>query len=203
MHVLLCAIKTTDAVVREVSTWEEMKSVIEVGGRARRVGSTQMNPESSRSHAIFCLDFTQITTKKCSAASEDPVRVRKSKICMVDLAGSERSGRDGSSVEQRKQGSAINVSLTALNRCIMALSGQEKENNGKGGGAANGRKNNPVVPYRDSQLTFLLKESLGGNAKTFMLATISPSIKCADETLSTLKYAATASKVITHTHVSQ
>lgn len=136
-----------------------------------------MNETSSRSHAIFTLMLTQRRLDKETGMSGEKV----SRISLVDLAGSERANATGATGTRLKEGALINKSLTTLGRVIAALASASQET-GKGGKAA-GEK----VPYRDSVLTWLLKDSLGGNSKTAMVAAISPADY--EETLSTLRYA--------------
>ena len=133
-----------------------------------------MNAESSRSHAVFTVLLTQETSKG------DLKGEKVSRLSLVDLAGSERASKTGAAGSRLKEGSNINKSLTTLGLVISALaSGKSK-----------------FVPYRDSVLTWLLKDSLGGNSKTAMIATISPAADNYEETLSTLRYADRAKKIV-------
>jgi kinesin family protein 13 len=161
---------------RSVNSYTEIEEQMLAGEKLRTVASTLMNATSSRSHAIFTITFTQTTVDPTSQVAHD----KTSKICMIDLAGSERADVSGTSGERLKEGSMINKSLTTLGRVISALS----------------KNSNERVPYRDSILTWLLKESLGGNAKTTMIAMVSPAAENYEETMSTLRYAESAKKVM-------
>lgn len=147
-----------------------------VGARNRRVGQTTMNRESSRSHSVFIL---QIQSKEIS---EGGTKTRTSRFNLVDLAGSERQRSTGAAGERLREAGNINRSLSALGKVIMGLVDQ-----------ASGKSRH--VHYRDSKLTFLLKDSLGGNSKTFMIATISPAEDSSFETLSTLQFAQRAKRI--------
>ncbi|RID72316.1 hypothetical protein BRARA_C04213 [Brassica rapa] len=163
----------------EVKTKEEMGSFLARGSLARATGSTNMNSQSSRSHAIFTITLEQKKISSCSStmtedAGED---ILCAKLHLVDLAGSERAKRTGADGMRLKEGIHINKGLLALGNVISAL-GDEKK-----------RKEGGHVPYRDSKLTRLLQDSLGGNSKTVMIACVSPADTNAEETLNTLKYA--------------
>lgn len=142
--------------------------VMTEGNRHRTVGATLMNAESSRSHSIF----TIIVEMSQNVDGRDVVR--RGKLNMVDLAGSERPSKTGATGARMKEGIKINLSLTALGNVISAL-----VESGKG----------KHIPYRDSKLTRLLQDSLGGNTKTVMIAAIGPADYNYEETLSTLRYA--------------
>ena len=196
-----------------VDSYETIASLIESGNATRHTAATKMNAQSSRSHALFILELVQVPRAAASAANS-----RKSIINLVDLAGSERSGAAGTSGARMEEGVNINKSLATLGRCINALAQREsppptakaapartpakspaagKAAAGKAaaGGAA-AKKPAAVVPYRDSVLTWLLRESLGGNAVSVMLATVSPADINFDETLSTLRYADAAKRIV-------
>ncbi|KAJ8459879.1 hypothetical protein OPV22_032805 [Ensete ventricosum] len=166
----------------EVKSKEEMASYLTRGAICRATGSTNMNNQSSRSHAIFTIYVEQkkVDSGSCSgmgnneAAGED---ILFAKFHLVDLAGSERAKRTGADGIRLKEGIHINRGLLALGNVISAL-GDEKK-----------RKEGGHVPYRDSKLTRLLQDSLGGNTKTVMIACISPADSNAEETINTLKYA--------------
>eukprot|EP00944_MAST-04C_sp_MAST-4C-sp1_P007392 g7392.t1 len=151
-----------------------------------------MNLESSRSHAVFTI-ILKSRSKEKGLRSDSCVR-------LVDLAGSERAKKSGATGERLKEGSNINKSLSALSEVIKALAKQSENNRkralGEGGSADDGTTN--FIPYRNSTLTWLLKESLGGNAKTVMLATVSPADYHYEETLSTLKYVERAKKIVSN-----
>ena len=151
----------------------ELKKIINESNKRRTMASTNQNQFSSRSHAIL-----QMTLEKKIKKSEDNYEIYFSKFLVVDLAGSERGMEKG---KRREEGVNINKSLFTLGNCLNILS--EKSNMGK------------FVPYRDSKLTRLLKDSLGGNILTVMLACISPCPSSYDETLSTLNYAFKAKKI--------
>ncbi|XP_074847628.1 kinesin-like protein KIF3C isoform X2 [Carettochelys insculpta] len=153
---------------------KEIEHVMNLGNQARSVGSTNMNEHSSRSHAIF------VITVECSEAGldgEDHIRVGK--LNLVDLAGSERQSKTGGPGERPKEASKINLSLSALGNVISAL--------------VDGKSTH--IPYRDSKLTRLLQDSLGGNAKTIMVATLGPASHSYEESLSTLRFANRAKNI--------
>ncbi|KAG7565137.1 Kinesin motor domain [Arabidopsis suecica] len=166
-----------------IATKEEMASCLEQGSLTRATGSTNMNNESSRSHAIFTITLEQMRKISSISVVKDTVDEDMgeeyccAKLHLVDLAGSERAKRTGSGGVRLKEGIHINRGLLALGNVISAL-GDEKK-----------RKEGAHVPYRDSKLTRLLQDSLGGNSKTVMIACISPADINAEETLNTLKYA--------------
>ncbi|EFH53996.1 KICP-02 [Arabidopsis lyrata subsp. lyrata] len=166
-----------------ITTKEEMASCLEQGSLTRATGSTNMNNESSRSHAIFTITLEQMHKIPSISVVKDTVDEDMgeeyccAKLHLVDLAGSERAKRTGSGGVRLKEGIHINRGLLALGNVISAL-GDEKK-----------RKEGAHVPYRDSKLTRLLQDSLGGNSKTVMIACISPADINAEETLNTLKYA--------------
>lgn len=135
-----------------------------------------MNETSSRSHAVFTLLLTQRRHDADVGIAGEKV----SRISLVDLAGSERANATGAIGTRLKEGALINKSLTTLGRVISALAGASS-------GGRSSKTNTDKVPYRDSVLTWLLKDSLGGNSKTAMIAAISPADY--EETLSTLRYA--------------
>ena len=150
---------------------------MELGAKNRSVGATQMNAESSRSHSVCLLNVHQ-------KDSNDESRNVFSKLNLVDLAGSERADRTGATGSRLKEGANINKSLSTLGSVINGL--VEK---------ASGKKKGVFIPYRDSKLTRVLQESLGGNSLCTMLATLSPAKLNAKETLSTLRYAARAKTI--------
>ncbi|KMT00214.1 hypothetical protein BVRB_1g020280 [Beta vulgaris subsp. vulgaris] len=163
----------------EVRTKEEMASYLTRGSLARATGSTNMNSQSSRSHAIFTIAMEQKKIAKCSEGPNGDTSddILSAKLHLVDLAGSERAKRTGADGMRLKEGIHINKGLLSLGNVISAL-GDEKK-----------RKEGGHVPYRDSKLTRLLQDSLGGNSKTVMIACVSPADTNAEETLNTLKYA--------------
>jgi hypothetical protein len=165
-----------------VSTYTEIQRLMDEGTAVRTVAATQMNATSSRAHTVFQITFT--TTVHDVETNKDMTRT--SRINLVDLAGSERVSKTGATGDQLKEGIGINKSLTALGDCIEKLA--RKANRKKGDKEVH-------IPYRNSSLTWLLKESLGGNAKTIMIAAISPSDDNYDESLSTLRYADRAKQI--------
>jgi len=152
----------------------DLRQVMEVGQKNRSVASTKMNNESSRSHSIFTIT---IETAETGTDAKDHIRVGK--MNMVDLAGSERQSKTGASGETLKEATKINMSLSALGNVISALVDSKSS----------------FIPYRDSKLTRLLQDSLGGNTKTVMCACIGPVDYNYDETLSTLRYAYRAKSI--------
>ncbi|KAL6633563.1 hypothetical protein ACP70R_026234 [Stipagrostis hirtigluma subsp. patula] len=158
----------------EVKSKEDMASYLARGSSSRATASTNMNRQSSRSHAIFTICVEQ---KRTSSSASSDYDILSSKFHLVDLAGSERAKRTGADGLRLKEGIHINKGLLALGNVISAL-GDEKK-----------RKEGAFVPYRDSKLTRLLQDSLGGNSKTVMIACISPADSNAEETINTLKYA--------------
>ncbi|XP_054089990.1 kinesin-like protein KIF13A isoform X2 [Zeugodacus cucurbitae] len=173
-----------------VSSYKDIDNLMTEGNKSRTVAATNMNAESSRSHAVFSVVLTQILTDQATGVSGEKV----SRMSLVDLAGSERAVKTGAVGDRLKEGSNINKSLTTLGLVISKLADQS---NGKKGG------NDKFVPYRDSVLTWLLKDNLGGNSKTVMVATISPSADNYEETLSTLRYADRAKRIVNHAVVNE
>ncbi|EYU25460.1 hypothetical protein MIMGU_mgv1a000623mg [Erythranthe guttata] len=161
-----------------VKTLKEMAYCLEQGSLSRATGSTNMNNQSSRSHAIFTITMEQMRIPNDNSINDCMAdEYLSAKLHLVDLAGSERAKRTGSDGLRFKEGVHINKGLLALGNVISAL-GDEKK-----------RKESLHVPYRDSKLTRLLQDSLGGNSRTVMIACISPADINAEETLNTLKYA--------------
>ncbi|XP_066596484.1 kinesin-like protein Klp98A isoform X2 [Prorops nasuta] len=157
------------------------------GNTHRTTASTNMNDVSSRSHAIFTITFVQAGFSDDNMPSETV-----SKVHLVDLAGSERANATGATGQRLKEGAHINKSLVTLGSVISALA----ELSSNDAVAAISVKRNCFIPYRDSVLTWLLKDSLGGNSKTIMIAAISPADCNYGETLSTLRYANRAKNII-------
>ncbi|CDW74930.1 chromosome-associated kinesin klp1 [Stylonychia lemnae] len=156
-----------------VISYDEIQQQIDVGTNNRTIGSTNMNATSSRAHTITTLTFKQ---KFFDKESGKPLNEKLSEINLVDLAGSERAASTGAQGDRLKEGSNINKSLMILGKVISTLAAKSK------GGPV-------VVPYRESKLTFILRNALGGNSKTAMIAALSPASVNYDETLSTLRYA--------------
>ncbi|KAK7151244.1 hypothetical protein R3I93_012242 [Phoxinus phoxinus] len=171
-----------------VASYKDIESLMSEGNKSRTVAATNMNEESSRSHAVFNIILTHTLRDLKTGTSGEKV----SKLSLVDLAGSERADKTGAGGERLKEGSNINRSLTTLGLVISALAEQ---------GA--GRNKSKFVPYRDSVLTWLLKDSLGGNSRTAMVATISPAADNYEETLSTLRYADRAKSIVNHAVVNE
>lgn len=168
-----------------VKDFNDIEHLMDEGNKARTVAATNMNETSSRSHAVFTLVVTQ--KKKDEETKLEAEKV--SRISLVDLAGSERANSTGATGSRLKEGANINRSLTTLGKVIAALAQASSEPSKTKKKAA--LEN--FVPYRDSVLTWLLKDSLGGNSKTAMIAAISPADY--EETLSTLRYADQAKKI--------
>ncbi|XP_030563413.1 kinesin-like protein unc-104 isoform X8 [Drosophila novamexicana] len=168
-----------------VTDYQDIHDLIDEGNKARTVAATNMNETSSRSHAVFTIFFTQ----RRHDTMTDLITEKVSKISLVDLAGSERADSTGAKGTRLKEGANINKSLTTLGKVISALaevSASKKKN----------AKKADFIPYRDSALTWLLRENLGGNSKTAMIAAISPADINYDETLSTLRYADRAKQIV-------
>ncbi|KAM9856532.1 kinesin-like protein KIF16B [Aulostomus maculatus] len=168
-----------------VQNYSDVEELMEAGNINRTTASTGMNDVSSRSHAIFTINFTQ--AKFDAEMPSETV----SKIHLVDLAGSERADATGATGVRLKEGGNINKSLVTLGNVISALADLSQD-----GVNTNLKKKSVFVPYRDSVLTWLLKDSLGGNSKTIMIATVSPADVNYGETLSTLRYANRAKNII-------
>jgi len=166
-----------DLCILIVKNKEAVMQLIDQGNTVRRVAATKMNDTSSRSHSVFTLRIEQRTIEELEGGVTKTSLV-KAKLNLVDLAGSERADKTGAVGDTLKEGANINMSLMALGNVINALSEM----------SAHKGKKKTHIPYRDSKLTRLLQESLGGNAATVMLAAISPADYNFDETLSTLKY---------------
>ncbi|KAK3326346.1 putative kinesin group protein [Apodospora peruviana] len=175
-----------------VGSFQEIEHLMDEGNKARTVAATNMNETSSRSHAVFTLMLTQ---KRFDPETKMEME-KAAKISLVDLAGSERATSTGATGARLKEGAEINRSLSTLGRVIAALADLSTGKKKKGG--ATGQ-----VPYRDSVLTWLLKDSLGGNSMTAMIAAISPADINYDETLSTLRYADSAKRIKNHAVVNE
>ncbi|EAT43769.1 AAEL004812-PA [Aedes aegypti] len=167
-----------------VTSYQDIHDLIDEGNKARTVAATNMNETSSRSHAVFTIFFTQRRVDKMTSLETEKV----SKISLVDLAGSERADSTGAKGTRLKEGANINKSLTTLGKVISALAEVASKSKKS--------KKADFIPYRDSVLTWLLRENLGGNSKTAMIAAISPADINYDETLSTLRYADRAKQIV-------
>eukprot|EP00029_Vermamoeba_vermiformis_P007434 TRINITY_DN321_c0_g1_i1.p1 TRINITY_DN321_c0_g1~~TRINITY_DN321_c0_g1_i1.p1 ORF type:complete len:1029 (+),score=352.71 TRINITY_DN321_c0_g1_i1:163-3249(+) len=161
-----------------VTNEQEVLDLIKLGEKFRAVSSTQMNAVSSRSHSLFILSFTQ--------KSRDGT-TKMGKLNLADLAGSEKVGKTGASGETLEEAKKINQSLSALGNCINALTKAKKGH----------------VPYRDSKLTFILRESLGGNAKTTLVIACSPHAFNLEETISTLRFGQRAKSIKNKAKINQ
>lgn len=162
-----------------VDSYEMIQRKTDEGYSNRSIGATLMNQTSSRAHTIITIEFKQVTIEDDGRKTE-----KFSVINLVDLAGSEKSGQTGATGERLKEGCAINQSLTTLGTCISVLADK-----------AMGKAKKTVVPYRDSSLTRILQNALGGNSKTIMICAVSPSDMNYEESLSTLRYADRAKKI--------
>ncbi|KAF1622305.1 Kinesin-like protein KIF27, partial [Eudyptes chrysolophus] len=168
----------------QVECADEVISLLESGNAARHTGTTQMNEHSSRSHAIFTISICQkqpAESQKNTDAAQDSVQMIASKFHFVDLAGSERVTKTGNTGERFKESIQINSGLLALGNVISALGDPKRKS--------------VHIPYRDAKITRILKDSLGGNAKTVMITCISPSSSDFDESLNSLKYANRAKNI--------
>ncbi|XP_026188424.1 kinesin-like protein KIF1B isoform X7 [Mastacembelus armatus] len=163
-----------------VTSYTDIADLMDAGNKARTVAATNMNETSSRSHAVFTIVFTQRKHDNDTDLTTEKV----SKISLVDLAGSERADSTGAKGTRLKEGANINKSLTTLGKVISALAEVSKK-----------KKKTDFIPYRDSVLTWLLRENLGGNSRTAMVAALSPADINYDETLSTLRYADRAKNI--------
>ncbi|XP_039663492.1 kinesin-like protein KIF21A isoform X7 [Perca fluviatilis] len=195
-------IYTVGVTTRSVSSEAEMMQCLKLGALSRTTASTQMNVQSSRSHAIFTIHLCQVrvcasdnqeseTDNRVSNGNSemDEYETLTAKFHFVDLAGSERLKRTGATGDRAKEGISINCGLLALGNVISALGDRSKRSS--------------HVPYRDSKLTRLLQDSLGGNSQTVMIACISPSDRDFMETLNTLKYANRARNIKNKVMVNQ
>ncbi|XP_068580246.1 kinesin-like protein KIF21A isoform X7 [Cebidichthys violaceus] len=195
-------IYTVGVTTRTVSSEAEMMQCLKLGALSRTTASTQMNVQSSRSHAIFTIHLCQV--RVCASDNQegesdnrvsngnsemDEYETLTAKFHFVDLAGSERLKRTGATGDRAKEGISINCGLLALGNVISALGDRSKRSS--------------HVPYRDSKLTRLLQDSLGGNSQTVMIACISPSDRDFMETLNTLKYANRARNIKNKVMVNQ
>jgi hypothetical protein len=193
---------------RPFESYEQVAAILEEGNRRRAVASTQMNSSSSRSHAVFTVYLNQqlvpinnsssnsnsnsssgASSTSGSTGSRAAMLIeRKSKVCLVDLAGSERASLTGVIGDRLNEANNINRSLSTLGDVIKALSSAK---------AISAGKDMKFVPYRNSVLTWLLKDSLGGNSKSTMLAAVSPSENSYNESMSTLRYVERAKLIMT------
>uniref|UniRef100_A0A5K3FTZ0 Kinesin-like protein n=1 Tax=Mesocestoides corti TaxID=53468 RepID=A0A5K3FTZ0_MESCO len=161
--------------MHKVKCVEDCKLIMDQGGKNRHVGATLMNADSSRSHSIFTI-YLEMTVADEGTNTD---HIRAGKLNLVDLAGSERQSKTNATGDRLKEATKINLSLSALGNVISALVDSSSKH----------------IPYRDSKLTRLLQDSLGGNTKTLMVACLSPADNNYDETLSTLRYANRAKNI--------
>lgn len=168
-------IQVKGVTLKTVTSTQEALQCLRVGALSRTTASTQMNTQSSRSHAIFTLHIKQQRLVPSEEGDTNEFETLTAKFHFVDLAGSERLKRTGATGDRAKEGISINCGLLALGNVISALGDKSKK-------ALH-------IPYRDSKLTRLLQDSLGGNSQTVMIACVSPSDRDFMETLNTLKYA--------------
>ncbi|KFO34605.1 Kinesin-like protein KIF7 [Fukomys damarensis] len=175
-NVVLCGVKEVD-----VEGLDEVLSLLEMGNAARHTGATHLNRLSSRSHTVFTVTLEQRGRAPSRLPRTAVGQLLISKFHFVDLAGSERVLKTGSTGERLRESIQINSSLLALSNVISALGDPQRRGS--------------HIPYRDSKITRILKDSLGGNAKTVMIACVSPSSSDFDETLNTLNYASRAQNI--------
>ncbi|XP_051978301.1 kinesin-like protein KIF1C [Xyrauchen texanus] len=164
-----------------VTSYSDIADLMDTGNKARTVAATNMNETSSRSHAVFTILFTQHRHDNMTNLDTEKV----SKISLVDLAGSERADSSGAKGMRLKEGANINKSLTTLGKVISALADMHGTK----------KRRSDFIPYRDSVLTWLLRENLGGNSRTAMIAALSPADINYEETLGTLRYADRAKQI--------
>lgn len=172
-----------------ITNYKDLQIWLKVGNSQRATAATGMNEKSSRSHSIFSIILTQTQSNDLKCPSADASR--RSKINLVDLAGSERLSQTCASGNRLREGVSINKSLLTLGKVIASLA--ESTNNRKRG----------FIPYRESVLTWLLKESLGGNSRTAMLGTVSPANVHIEETLATLRYACQARAIVNRIRINE
>ncbi|CAM9481670.1 unnamed protein product, partial [Discosporangium mesarthrocarpum] len=205
---------------KTVTSYQQVQHLLAVGMASRATAATAMNEVSSRSHAIFTINIKVRVGEKPMTHSfrrrkiynvdlapgpnpnpkSDPASsFRMSKICLVDLAGSERANSTCAKGDRLREASNINKSLSTLGDVIKALAKRADSSGGsgaQGGNDASRKRGAGFIPYRNSVLTWLLKDSLGGNSKTVMLAAISPLVEAYQETMSTLRYVERAKGVV-------
>ncbi|KAI9105267.1 P-loop containing nucleoside triphosphate hydrolase protein [Phlyctochytrium arcticum] len=168
---------------RSITSIQDYVKLLQIGGRHRTTGETNMNEVSSRSHAVMTITIEERRKPADGMSTEEAEMLAKhgrkrSKIHLIDLAGSERANATGATGDRLKEGSAINQSLSSLGNVINALTTKTKH-----------------VPYRDSKLTYLLSDSLGGNSLTLMITCVTPTVSNFDESVSTLRFAERVKKV--------
>ena len=176
-----------------VASYSDVATLLERGIFRRTMAATNMNLESSRSHSVFALTIAQYDSDLKSKV------MSKSKLSLVDLAGSERVERTGATGQRLKEGQSINTSLLTLGRCISALAKDAKRSKSRDSAA----RRPALVPFRESTLTLLLRESLSGNSRSIIVAAVSPSSRDKLETTSTLRFAATCKDLKTKARVNE
>lgn len=190
----------------KVRSVAQAQLLLSQGSKRKQVSKTSMNDTSSRSHTVFTLVVT------CSLLIEGSLQKQTSRLNLVDLAGSESQRSAATAGERLKEGCKINQSLSALGNVIMALARTAQMNKAGGtkrkAGELAKRSSAPFhIPYRDSKLTWLLKDSLGGSSKTYLIANVSPALSCVNETVSTLNFALRAkdveNKVVLHKGINE
>jgi kinesin family protein 3/17 len=157
-----------------VKNVDQINDVMNIGYENRTVGATNMNEHSSRSHSVFTIQI-----ERCELGPDGKNHIRAGKLNMVDLAGSERLNQTGSTGQRAVEATKINLSLSTLCHVISALTDPKAT----------------YIPYRDSKLTRILQDSLGGNTKTVMIAAVGPADKNYDQTINTLRYASKAKNI--------
>lgn len=177
------------------SEMHDVKSLLDFGTKKRVTAATNMNAGSSRSHAVFTIRAQRLAGHKPAAPKKDDRKSLSSRVNLVDLAGSERIARSGADGLRLREGCAINQSLTALGLVIKQLG--EIQRDGRRSSKAKLDERTKAIPFRASKLTFLLRESLAGNSRTFMVGAISPASTSADETVSTLRFASSVKRIKT------
>eukprot|EP01012_Entosiphon_sulcatum_P055867 TRINITY_DN7847_c0_g1_i2.p1 TRINITY_DN7847_c0_g1~~TRINITY_DN7847_c0_g1_i2.p1 ORF type:complete len:850 (+),score=91.22 TRINITY_DN7847_c0_g1_i2:34-2583(+) len=189
----------------QVTSRDQVLDLLHRGSRVRATAATCLNDTSSRSHAIFQLKFRQAETT--SGDGEEHVLHCSSTISLVDLAGSERIRMSGATGQRFQEATHVNLSLHNLRKVIDYLIEHNHSHHIQAPLHARGKQAlttpRSLAPYRDSILTWLLSDSLGGNSKTIMMATISPAADCVAETVSTLRYAVRARRIVNHIRVNE
>ncbi|KPI86376.1 putative kinesin [Leptomonas seymouri] len=191
-----------------VRTWDECETLLQLGNALRTQCSTALNAKSSRSHAIFQLQLTQRESTGGRVRGREVALETFSKINLVDLAGSERNTQAKTTGKHLTEANSINTSLSTLRRVLDGLIANraitQSNNEGAGKGAAGGKsKKGVVIPFRESLLTYVLSDNLGGNSFTVMCANVSPCAANAGETESTLRYATLAKSVVNHAKLNE
>ncbi|XP_014259572.1 kinesin-like protein K39 [Cimex lectularius] len=175
-----------DLTKKSIASFSEFQHWLDVGNKKRATAATEMNDKSSRSHSIFTVILTQTFVQVGEGGNWSHDHTRRSQINLVDLAGSERIAHTSVSSDRLREGVSINRSLLTLGKVITALVDKRS-----------------FVPYRESVLTWLLKDSLGGNSRTTMLATISPCSSHIEESLATLRYASQARSIVNTVRINE